>query len=1077
MTKNSFSAKTFILTILLVLSFIFMQNAWFLAGFNSQQKSNVSADSSGKVSVVDVTSKLTNNTFDSTSGTSFPRTPSGWSVWDSNTTVAPEASGVIDLTPSIYKDHYIEDYKLGDFTDQPPQRQGATEQYVLMINSGNNGSKTASLNYGYASSSDFELDPNSFYSIQAYVYTSTDAHASIYLTGDDVENLSSSAITGINTNGWQQVVIYIATGSEKTINVGLELFIGEKGAESGSIGFVLFDNITITRHSGDNFDASSNSGYFKTLVDLRPSYVTLGDGFVENGDFTSPLTNGWTQEASKNAQSVYIANLNNQLNINGTNVIIGDNQRGNKQGAIISADSGYNSIKSNDIEIKQSGLYKITFWAKGEISTGNINFTIDGNLPDETVLEETPVSATISTLATDAIELNNNWALYTLYVVGNPLFDSTVNLHLGIGSDTADATGYIAVTGIKTEKVTSAHKENSTANSATLQMYEASSLTFTNGTFNFINVTEADGNYPYEPQSWTKLNENATGQSGVVNIEENIWKNSGFTFPRPAKADGNFSDNVLMINNQNVTYQGYTSASTNLAADGYALISVETYVRDLNANGYAYIKIKNSNNTVLANIKISNTNNQWQIYKIYLHNYYLAQDLTAELSLGEEAQTAYGIAFFDNCTIDTSITEDVFNEITASDKIIKIDLETNSLMSADENGNPTLWTANNISQTNTNDISSGIMDVRDYEDYFVANPTAPSSDNNTVMYIFANTPSYYYYSSDLSYKFTSGTYYKISVWVRTVGIQEDVEGEYDDNGVPVVHGASIEIEGIDKSFTGINTGKDLTSTNLVDQFNDVNNVWTEYIMYINTTSDVDGVIKLGLGNTTMYTSGYAFFANLTVTSLEEDAYKSQTATLDENNLPNNILMATNVPEDEEDAGNVYNNMDWFAIPTVIIAIAVIFAVVGFFVKKFYRAMPRKTDKINNNYDRLQTLLKDVDRRERKTAINHKIKLLHEELAQSKQFLQQESEELARQTEAYNTAKEIAQDNPTVELELPDVKQIQKSIEIQQDKIEQIELDIKILEDERDRINQQSKKDIAMRDKQQKIQNKNLKDRK
>ena len=139
-------------------------------------------------------------------------------------------------------------------------------------------------------------------------------------------------------------------------------------------------------------------------------------------------------------------------------------------------------------------------------------------------------------------------------------------------------------------------------------------------------------------------------------------------------------------------------------------------------------------------------------------------------------------------------------------------------------------------------------------------------------------------------------------------------------------------------------------------------------------------------------------------------------------------------------------------------------------------MPRKTDKINNNYDRLQTLLKDVDRRERKTAINHKIKLLHEELAQSKQFLQQESEELARQTEAYNTAKEIAQDNPTVELELPDVKQIQKSIEIQQDKIEQIELDIKILEDERDRINQQSKIDIVLLVKLQKIQNKILKDR-
>ena len=120
--------------------------------------------------------------------------------------------------------------------------------------------------------------------------------------------------------------------------------------------------------------------------------------------------------------------------------------------------------------------------------------------------------------------------------------------------------------------------------------------------------------------------------------------------------------------------------------------------------------------------------------------------------------------------------------------------------------------------------------------------------------------------------------------------------------------------------------------------------------------------------------------------------------------------------------------------------------------------------MGTDYDRLQTLLKDVDRRERKTAIKHKIDLLHEELKQSQDFLAQEQAEYEKKVQAYNTAKEIAQDNPNVELELPDEKQIAKSIKIQQDKIEQIELDIRILEDEYDRINQKIKKETEKKEK-------------
>ena len=406
-------------------------------------------------------------------------------------------------------------------------------------------------------------------------------------------------------------------------------------------------------------------------------------------------------------------------------------------------------------------------------------------------------------------------------------------------------------------------------------------------------------------------------------------------------------------------------------------------------------------------------------------------------------------------------------------------MNTNSL-TANTDGTPTYWTPTN--SVETSEASSGIMDVRDYDDYFLGRPLAPAEDQYDVMYIAATEPTYYYLSSNLTYNFTSGTYYKVSVQVRTVDITPDVDGEYDANGIEIVHGASISIDGIDSSFSGINTAKDIeysSDTTIAQKFSDDKNGWKTYTIYINTTSDVEGTIRLGLGTSTMTTTGYAFFANLTVETLDEDAYNNETSQYDPEDLPNNILLATNTVTDEEDTTTgTYNPMDWFAIPTIIIAVAVIVAVVGFFIRKLYKSRPVKKAVINNDYDRLQTLLKDVDRRERKAAIKHKIDLLHEELKQSQEFLEQELAELEKQKGAFDTAKEIAQDNPKVELELPDVKQLEKEIKIQQAKIEQIELDIRILEDERDRIIAQAKREVEKAEqKQAKAEQKNIKKRK
>lgn len=1064
MTKKSFSIKTLLLSIILILSFVFLQNSWFFASIINHSSGDIVDASTDAISSQDVTSSLGlgNPSFnESSSSSSYPQTPKSWVVWDDTNKSEPNKKGIINLSNDVYALQY-KNYGLENYT-QPPLQGSGSEQSVLMINAGEN-----SRNYGYKTESDITLASNSFYTISLYVYTNSSSTASVYLTGSDFDKLETAQITNINTySTWQQVVFYIATGTNSSSSMGIQLFLGEKSSVGGSTGFVLFDNIKITRYSGDAFESVRGTGANSSYINLQPTYISSGNGYITNGDFSNKLTD-WTYDSTAS----YIADFENQLYINGDYVKIGDNQRGDSAGVLLTAKDSYSAITSSEFSVERQGLYRITFWAKGEITSGSVNFVVSSEQPDTSLPEDDKkekLTQTISTLATDASNFDNKWALYAFYIVGNPLFDANeVTLTLGIGSENASATGYIAIANIRSEKVTTEQKtlaSSNNANSATLNLHKNASLNFANGAFNYVEITEIDSTAPLAPLNWTKQNENASG-SGVVNIKSTNWT---IDIDRPTN-DDDYSNNVLMIRNDYISdktgYQGYTSEGVSLTSNGYAEITVKAYTRSISDNGNAFITIKNDDDVILHQIKLKSTNS-WQTYKIYLHNYLTAQTVHLSLSLGNENTATTGVAFFDDCIIDTSITEDTFNAVTTNNNTYSVDLTKNSL-TANENGTPSFWTATNAG--NTAEVSGGITHINSYGP---GNPTAPATDINQVMYIQAFDPAYYYYQNKLDYTFSSGTYYKISVYVRTVDITPDVEGEYDASGNQIVHGAFISIDGIDKSFTGINTAP----KNTTNAFDEKTNEWKEYIIYINPTSELQGAIKLGLGQSTMLTSGYAFFANLNVSSMTEDEYKSETSTLDTENLPSNILIATNTTEDEdEDSGKTYNQIDWFAIPTVIIAVAVIVAVVGFFIKNVYRSRPKKSTTVNTDYDRLQTLLKDVDRRERKTAIKHKIDLLHEELKQSQEFLKQETEELEKQTLAYNTAKEIAQDNPTVQLELPDVKQIEESIAIQQEKIEQIELDIRILEDERNRINERAKKDLERAQKKASKQD-NIKKRK
>ena len=191
----------------------------------------------------------------------------------------------------------------------------------------------------------------------------------------------------------------------------------------------------------------------------------------------------------------------------------------------------------------------------------------------------------------------------------------------------------------------------------------------------------------------------------------------------------------------------------------------------------------------------------------------------------------------------------------------------------------------------------------------------------------------------------------------------------------------------------------------------------------------------------------------------EDEYKNLTSQYEsEEDYPTHIMSLVNATNTEEETETYNPNFDWLAIPTVIIAVAVVVAVIGFMIKRL-NDRRKETVTVGTNYDRVETLLKDVDRRNQLSAINLKLRNLEEELMISEKFLREEIAANEKEMAEYNTAKEIATDTG-IKLESPiNNQEREQTIEQLEFNIIQLKNDIELLKLEKERIKQQEQQDI------------------
>ena len=994
--SNSKNKKCKSIFLSLILSFAMIFSAF--AGINIvSQKTQVYAITTSERN--NVSSDLLSNYYNFyTTSTAKPATPNGWTkISDNQVNQDNIISGIVDVTDeTTFK---TSTYK----TTKPnmPKDESSDNAYFknLMINSPNGAGRM-----GYKSNS-IALEANSFYEISVKLYThrttktddfeETDPTASIYLTGltTDEKYESQLKFENINTlTSWATYKFFIDTNSSASVN--LELWLGSK--TSNSQGAVFFNRVDIYRCNESYYSKNvltkedTETDNFN-IISLSPTYTQP----VTNSSFETTTPMGWkniaksTTETDNQLCQIVDANNFSMENDDKTISAPGSNNSADNNHTLFmfNKEEGYQAIESSEISIEPLSYYRISFWAKSDCNTGS-GATV--SLVDKS---ETPIDSASITLATTYTKnsniYRNDWTKYNFYVYGDEIETKKATIQIWLGTTSSKTSGYVFVDDFRMEEISyDIFSNNSSSTNSKALNFNSNSDSFVVVNSNFDKTSNADSatTYPLVPSSWTKKGDtNSNTFSGVIKADEehfnsnlSNYTNTSITPTRPANhpiyKDNN---NVLMIGSTSENNsQSYVSGSLSLSANSYYKLSFYVFADydKLNEkdNLGASVSLKTDSKTLYDYYNIHFSDNKWHQFVLYLKTGVNSE--TATLSLNFDGLTGY--VYFDDIRLETS-NETVFNNFTKEPEITytKVDLSYENFDNRTFNKFETLQTPNNWTGKEQDDstvTNSGILDISDD----IISPVSETlSGNAKALYIQSLHNVNYAYTSNSSYTFNAQTYYKISVNVLT----KDILAENNPDGENF--GASIYLnDSQDIVLKGINTLGG----------------WRTYTIYLNLQDSLSSKVSLGLGYKDEKVSGEVLFDNLKIETIEKSQFEEELKTCDDN-LVKCFINYTETTEEKEDESTWSNEFNWLILPSLITAVAIIVAVIGFYVRKInFNRKP----KIKTKYDRRKTLDKDIDRREKIALrqqiieeLNAELSSIDEEIAEYNKLAEAQLEEL------------------------------------------------------------------------------------
>lgn len=927
-----------------------------------------------------------------------PFSPTYWTSAGGNS--GGVSSGIISVDNDVFNDN---DHNKFGLTTNP----GTTgdDSNIIMIKTKDN----TATSYGYKTSSTLTLSSNDYYLITVLCKTdvTTSNGASIYINSSNIEQTNLYNFVNINTQGdWETFSFYIQTNPYSSTTVDIELWLGSKDGITSS-GVVFFDDIHVYKLNNTEYqEIAQNDKYDFTDINNMPLYVrtidlktiTLADTQFENSNFEQGLV-GWEQTNGKGLSSQDsvngVANIDNSsetlsnMGLDADETIPGNtNTYGNKKALFINnkTENTVTYASTSTITIKQHGYYRLSLLLKtGNITSGGATLEL------KQVVEESEEDSALSTKIESATSSSgltqyNGYQEYAFYISGSPFGDEQLKLYL-----TLDVIGYVIFDDISLQQVDYSTYASSSSTYTLKLTDQADTETILNGAFNFSANTENNITYPLAVQNWTTEN----SQSGIVNINDSHWNNNSSNYGASAVNPGavtgypnsdqtlNSTNNVLMIRNSDSNgYAEYKSNSISLSSNtssSTSIVGVEVWVKTQsnlsNPQSGAYIRLEDENGVVLAQISNIRTHdltptNAWQKYTLYLKNSLSTINVYLVLGLGNNDNPTSGYAYFDNVKYLSSVTDETISAIDTNYSCYT-DLAKDSFNSyiKQENGVNTPYTFvvdGEINEATT----AGVINLSNVDSY-VLNQNVPIRDgaDNEMLMIKNNAPTQFSYKSSITRTLGEG-YYKVSVWVYTLNLSGVDNQKF---------GANIKLSNVEDSFENIVTSSE------------ENNGWVQYSFYVNATTSTDTTLYLSLGNADFPTQGYVFFDDIEFTDITVDDYTAVNPEKVANTIKTTAEVA-NTDEDTDDETTTeqpYNNNVnlWFLIPSIILAIALIIAIVGYAMRKIKFRNPFKRKEKSSNYDRTNTLNGDIVRRELAKQRSDKVKEIDNEISKINKLIE------------------------------------------------------------------------------------------
>lgn len=875
-------------------------------------------------------------------------------------------------------------------------------------------------NYTVARGTKYYTTKTSYTSLNDYVY------GSMYLDGleDKDGNPVKAEYVQITSKEWVTFYFFVATGNNSQ-TVTLDLWLGTNTAGHESSGVVFFDDCHIFKYSENTFwktyqsyfgksytqEVTNSSGKteIKTFdcvnfTDLRNKNVVEYPDYnfdFEEGVYNEDLSSlkKWKKSGTGNAQvfstkspeyfksitgySFVGSNLSCEideetLEISPNNYVLG-----------LWTKNNYVKVTSQDIDINANEIYKIKASYKiSELSNGSAYMFVEENdkilstynlKSTQYTLKEETASSAISSNNSD--EFSNDYGVIEFYVKGGALYNSSINISLGLGKSDETSTGCVLFDNVTVELATT-EEYTDASNKVEFNAVDGT-LTISNGNFNAITINN-DHTAPYSAQNWTVENGDGLLFNGVIRTEETQYSKyveaykefqkseetaginnpyywASYTNPKNSRNSTTEPDNVMMLANIHKSWQKLSSENISLdASTAYKLnFNYKTYNTSSNNTNFK-VSIYNSNGFKLFESQPLSTNGQWKDFSIYFNAGHGASEIKIVIDFGTEDSKIEGFAYFDNFEInkiEDSVYEDfASNSNTSNNSYSVVDLSnfylnlpTNNITEDVSTSTTPAYTGAVSSSNDGTIINGGIVNSNKFKDSSLYQIETEDDEDTNVFFIQSQGVGSYTIQSNYTIDLEADKYYALTFKLKT-GFSYSLNGTTLDKTKEYDFGVVV-------GLTDFEYMKNLEVTS--DNFE-------TFTIYFNPTEAKSVKLYIGLVCDTPETAGSMVLYDINLEESDEDAYSTAKTTCEDKKYDANeskVFVAkessadSDDTDDSEDSSDTENNnkanFDWLMIPTLITALAIVIAVVGTILKKV--KIKKIQTKKKESYDRKTSL--------------------------------------------------------------------------------------------------------------------------